>query len=460
MGSHVGQRAVVLGGSMAGLLVARVLAESYAEVLVVDRDELGGSGYRRGVPHGRHAHGLVARGQQILEAQFPGLTQELGEAGVRPGDFSGDIRWYFEGLRLAPAHSGLVAVPATRPVLEHHVRERVRAIPEVTFVDRTEVLGLAYDADRRRVTGARVQRIDAGTAEVLSADLVVACTGRGGRAEGWLAELGYPRPSQERIKIDLSYTTRHYRIDVDPFGTDQAIIPAATPAHPRGAFFYRLPGDDGRLELSLTGILGDHAPTDPDGFLAYVKSLPVPEIYEAVRRAEPIDDPVRFRFPASVRRRFDLLPSAPDGFVVLGDAVCSFNPVYAQGMTVAALQALVLRRHLAEGREPRPLDFFRDASQVIDSPWDFAAVADLGYAGVEGRRTAKTRFVNSYVTRLRAAAVGDSALSTAFFRVAGLIDEPAALMRPRNLIRVLRGPRRGTAEKSTPRPLDAARREP
>src|SRR4051812_19879652 len=119
-------RVVVLGGSMAGLLAGRVLAESFAEVVDVDRDELtDGPGYRPSVPHGRHARGLVARGHQILEEQFPGLQDELAAAGIAPGDLSSDIRWYFNGMRLAPAHTGLISVPATRPVLEYHVRRRV-----------------------------------------------------------------------------------------------------------------------------------------------------------------------------------------------------------------------------------------------------------------------------------------------------------------------------------------------
>ncbi len=438
--NRVGDRVVVLGGSMAGLLAARVLAEHFAEVLLVDRDELTEmKGYRRGVPHGRHAHGIMAKGQQILEAQFPGLTAEITAAGVKTGDFNGDIQWYFNGRRLRPGRSGLLCVPATRPVLEYHVRERVRKIPNVTFLDRCDILGLQTTPDRRRVTGARVRRQDGnGAEEILHADLVLDSTGRGSRTPAWLEELGYARPAEDRVKIGLAYTTRHYRVTTDPLGSDLAIIPAPTPAYPRGAFFYRLPGDGDRMELSLTGMLGDHPPTDPEGFLAFTKSLPVPDIYRAVRDAEPLDDPVMFQFPASVRRRYERLPDFPDGLLVMGDAMCSFNPIYAQGMTAACLESLTLRRHLQKGRVPQPRQFFQDIAGDVDVPWDFSAGADLGFPGVEGKRTATIRMANAYVARLHRAAVHDATLTNAFIRTAGLIDPPQALMRPGNVLRVLR----------------------
>jgi 2-polyprenyl-6-methoxyphenol hydroxylase-like FAD-dependent oxidoreductase len=436
MTSLVGNRVVVLGGSLAGLLAARVLAPVFTEVVLVDRDDLiGVSGPRRGVPHGRHAHGLVARGQQILESHFPGLTDDLITAGVKPGDFNGDIRWYVNGTRMRPSRSGLLSVPATRPVLEEHLRQRIQQLPNVVFKQRHDILGLAASADGARVTGARVQA-HGGAAEVLEADLVIDTTGRGSRTPVWLEELGYARPEEERVKIGLAYTTRHFKMEQDPFGSDLAIIPAPTPQQPRGAFFYRVPGE-GVTELSLTGMLGDHPPADPDGFLAFARSLPVPQIYEAIRDAEPIDDAVTFRFPASVWRHYERMTRFPAGLLVMGDAVCSFNPLYAQGMTVAAMESVTLGEQLAGG-VPEPLGFLRAIARDIAMPWDFSVGADLAYPAVEGRRSLKTRFANAYVSRLQRGAARDAELTNAFIRAAGLIDPPQALMRPRIALRVLR----------------------
>lgn len=443
MGGHVGDRAVVLGGGMAGLLAARVLTEAYAEVTLVDRDELIGVRHaRRGVPHGRHAHALLARGQQILAELFPGLQEELDKAGVPSGDIAGNLRWYFNGRRLEPACSGLLSVSATRPVLEAHVRARVAAIPQVSFLERHTIRGVRATADGRRITGVRVIGEDNGGERTLDADLIVDTTGRGSRTPAWLEELGYPRPAEDRVRVDLAYTTRHYRLRSDPYGTDLSINPVASPANPRGAFFPKL--DDGSSQLSLTGLLGDHPPTDPEGYLAFVKTLAAPEIYEAVRDAEPLDDPVTFRFPASVRRRYERLRRFPDGLLVMGDAVCSFNPVYGQGMTVAAVEAITLREHLRRGVTPQPGRFFRDISRAIDPPWDISAGGDLAFPDVDGARSLKTRLGNAYIARLHAAATRDAGVTEAFFRVAGLIDPPTALMRPRLVRRVLRGSRAAT----------------
>jgi 2-polyprenyl-6-methoxyphenol hydroxylase-like FAD-dependent oxidoreductase len=431
---------------MGGLLATRVLSESFTEVVLVDRDRITGvSAARRGVPQGRHAHGLVARGHQILEGLFPGLTGQLVDAGVVPGDFNSDIRWYFNGVRMRPARSGLVSVPATRPVLEQHVRARVQDLPNVSTMEKCDVDGLVTTPDGSQVLGVRI-RHDGGAAQTLAADLVVDTSGRGSRTPAWLAELGFDRPAEDKVSIDLAYTTRHYRLRTDPFGSDLAIIPAATPDFPRGAFFYKLPGTGEEIELSLTGMLGDHPPTDPDGFLEFTRSLPVPEIHQAVRDAEPLDDPVMMRYPASIRRHYEKLTRFPRNFLVMADAVCSFNPLYAQGMTVAALESLTLREHLAAGTVPQPQAFFRDIAKDIDSPWQFSAGADLGYPAVEGRRTLQVRMANAYVPRLQAAAAHDGKLSNAFIRAAGLIDPPAALLRPGNIARVLRHSRRRPAE--------------
>ncbi len=439
MHDKVGNHAIVLGAGMAGLLAARALSESYDRVTVVDRDELSGvRGPRRSVPHGRHAHALLARGQLILEELFPGLGEELTSSGIPTGDLAGNIRWYFNGKRLKSATSGLSSISATRPVLEAHVRARVQALPNVELIERAVVRGVVASPDNGRITGVRVVLDGESQEQVWPAALVVDALGRGSRTPTWLTELGYRKPEEDRVRIDLAYTTRHYRLRSDPYGSDLSINSVASPANPRGAFFPKL--SDGTSMLTLTGMLGDHPPTDEAGFLAYVESLAAPEIYAAVREAEPVDEPATFRFPASVRHRYERLRRFPDGLIVVGDGVCSFNPVYGQGMTVAAMEAFALRAHVRRGAA-RPLKFFREIAPIVDGPWETSVSSDLAFPGVHGRRTWKVRIANAYVSRLHAAAALDGRFTRAFFRVAGLIDPPRKLMHPRLLLGAMRADR-------------------
>ena len=458
MSSQVGDRAVVLGASMAGLLAARVLADAYAQVTVVDRDPLPeGSAQRRGVPQGHHLHALLARGQQALEELFPGLTAVLVAQGVPAGDMLANARVYLSGYRLRQAHTGLVLLCASRPVLEGHVRARVRALGNVAFVDSCDIMGLAATPDGRRITGARVHRREGGSGsgeEVLGADLVVDATGRGSRIPLWLEALGYGRPAKDEVRIRLGYATRNYRLPPGALGGDLAALHGLTPQHPRGGAFQVLDAD--RLVVTLAGVLGDHPPTDPDGFLAFARSLRFPDIYETIRDAEPLDDPVAFRFPASMRHRYERLTRFPDGLLVLGDAVSSFNPIYGQGITVAALEALALRRHLERGIQPQPHRFFADLARVVDVPWDIAAGGDLVFPGVPGRRTLKVRLISAYLARLHAAAAHDATLASAFVRVIGMVAPPQSLLGPSVALRVLRGTLRAATHADASSYQDAA----
>jgi 2-polyprenyl-6-methoxyphenol hydroxylase-like FAD-dependent oxidoreductase len=447
MAEKVGDRAVVLGGSITGLFAAQALAGSYSEVVIVDRDKLlGVTGMRRSTPQSFHAQALLARGQQALEDLFPGITGEFSDAGVPTGDVGGDLRWFVNGRRLKPVHTGLVCLSTPRLILESHVRERVRALPNVVFLEQCDILGLETTADRSRVTGARVLRqAEGSTEEVLRADVVLDATGRGSRVPVWLEELGYLRPDEERLKIGLGYATRHYRLPLGLLGTDLGVVVVPTPAHPRGALFSRehpLPDGGERYLVTLNGMLGDHPPTDPQGFLDFAKSLPVPKVFASIRDAEPLDDAIAYLFPASRWRHYERLTRFPEGLLVMGDGICVPNPVYAQAITIAAIQGVMLRDRLRAGSQPDGREFFRVTAPAIQGAWEITTAGDLSYPGVEGRRTPQLRMASAYITRLRSAAVYDGALTRAFLRVAGLIDPPQTLMRPRTLLRVLRYARR------------------
>ncbi|MDN5934197.1 MAG: FAD-dependent oxidoreductase [Pseudonocardia sp.] len=442
MTRQIGDHAVVLGASLSGLCAARVLAESFAAVTVVERDTLPVAvASRRGVPQGRHLHALLPRGRRVLDSLFDGLSAELVTAGAPTGDGLGNVRWLLSGRRLRQVDIGEQGLFLSRPFLEGHVLARVRALPRVEFLDGHDVSGVTSGADR--VTGVRVQDRAGGPGRVLDADLVVDCTGRGSRTPVWLAELGHPGPAEDRVRIEVAYASRLYRFRPGAMGADRLILCGWTPACPRGAAVAELEG--GRHIVTLAGMLGEAPPTDPDGFVEFASRLPFPDVHELIRAGEPLDDPVAFRYPANVRRRYERLRRFPAGLLVLGDAVCSFDPIYGQGMTVAALQAEVLRAELARGRVPAPRRYFRRIARVLDAPWGIATGGDLAFPGVQGRRTPMIRLVNAYLPRLHAAAETDARLGAAFIRVTGLIARPEGLLRPDRVLRVLRGARNGAA---------------
>jgi 2-polyprenyl-6-methoxyphenol hydroxylase-like FAD-dependent oxidoreductase len=430
-------RAIVIGASMGGLLAARVLSETFERVTVIDRDTLPeGSATRRGVPQGRQVHGLLARGFSALDELFPGLPDDLVAQGALIGDSLRDFHWYYDGHLLAPGPSGLMGLAVSRPLLEYTVRQRVGALAGVEIVDRVDASGLATTVDRCRVTGVQVVSRGGGQPWTIPADLVVDATGRGSRAHVWLAKLGYVVPTEERVRVNVTYVTRHYERKPDDIGGRLGAVSAWYPGKPRLGFMLAQEGD--RFGLVLAGILGEEPPLHPEGYLSYARSLDSPDIAEIVTNARPLDDPVLMRFPANVRRRYERLREFPDRYLPFGDALCSFNPTYGQGMTVAALEALLLRRLLVDGQHRLARRFFRGAAKIINIPWALAVGGDLRFPAVEGRRPPMNRLVNGYLARYHAAAAHDPLLGTAFLRVANLIDPLPFLFAPGLVRRVLR----------------------
>jgi 2-polyprenyl-6-methoxyphenol hydroxylase-like FAD-dependent oxidoreductase len=452
-----GTAAVVIGASMAGLLTARVLAEHVDRVVVLDRDTLPEDAVPRGgVPQSAHAHGLLARGLRGLEELLPGLTADLVAQGALRADMQGDVRWINEGLPMARRRSGLDGLLLSRPLLEREVRRRVLADPRVSVCERVVARSLTDDG-AGRVTGVLgVARDDpTGPHRRWDAGLVVDASGRQSPAPWWLSTLGFEPPEEERVEVDVAYATRHYRREPGHLDGDLGLAMAGTPDNPRGGVLLAQEGD--RWICGLGGILGDRPPLDPEGFEAYAATLPSPVLHEVIRAAVPLDEPRRFRFPASVRRRYERLARSPRGLLVTGDAVCSFDPVYGQGMTVACLEALVLRDVLRQGLERPTLaqDFWRACAPVVDAPWQIAAGGDRRFHGVPGPVDRRTRLLNGYVARVQRAAAVDPAVGTAFLRVANLEVPPSHLVSPSLLARVVRSSRRPPVNARRPEPVAA-----
>ena len=458
----IGDHAVVLGASLAGLLAARVLADAYGRVTVVERDPLPDTaGNRRGVPQGRHAHVLLPQGTQILDALFPRLLDDLVAGGAPVIRDLAEFRFSPSGHRLCL--KGRPAQPfscqASRPYLEGHVRARVRALPTVEIIDRREVVGLVTNAARGRVTGVRTLRRGAGAEETVDADLVLDATGRAGRATAWLAAIGYDQPPEEQLAVHLKYATRHLRLRPGALAGAKFVAVGAEPGRPTG--FVMFAEEQDRWVLTLIGYDGHHPPADPEDFLAFFGAVAPPDVLAAVRDAEPLDDIVAHRFPANLRWRYERLRRFPAGLLVLGDAICSLNPAYALGMSVAALQAVALRDSLVRGDRDLARRFFRAAAKPVGAAWQLAVGADLALPQVRGPRPLPVLVVNAYVNRVLTVAERDPTVAEQFLRVSALQEPPRQLFRPSMALRVALGSlRRRPAPATTPMPSAVHAPEP
>jgi 2-polyprenyl-6-methoxyphenol hydroxylase-like FAD-dependent oxidoreductase len=440
--------AVVIGAGIAGLLAARVLSEHVDRVIVLDHDALPeGTDPRGGAPQSAHPHALLSRGRAALEDLFPGLTAELLERGAVAGDPQADSRWVTDGYTMAPAPSGLMGVLVSRPLLERQVRRRTLADPRIQLHQRVDVRTLLHDADGRVLGVAAVEWDGAANGDRAAdqgirhweAELVVDATGRMSRTPEWLVTLGFEPPQEERVEVDVAYSTRHYRREPGHLDGALGALVSASPTCPRGGVLLAQEGD--RWICTLAGFFGDRPPVDPDGFEAYAGTLLSPLLQEVISSAVPLDDPRRFRFPASVRRRYERLARMPQGLLVVGDAICSFDPVYGQGMTVAALEAIALRRMLAGGLDRPGLaaEFWQAAATTIDNPWQIAVGGDMRLPGYRGPVDRRTRMVNAYLAKVHRAASLDPVVGTAFMRVAQMEAPPSSLMSPGVMAHVLSG---------------------
>jgi 2-polyprenyl-6-methoxyphenol hydroxylase-like FAD-dependent oxidoreductase len=425
----IGRHAVVLGGSMAGLLAARSLLGRFDRVTLVERDRFPAVGeHRKGVPQARHSHGLLASGSAAIERMFPGARDELVALGAMSGDLGRDGRFVVGGVRILDGETGEVSISVSRPLLEGYLRRRLLEFPTLRALDSCDALGLEMEKDR--VRGVRVlRRADGSAEERLPADLVVDATGRGSRAPVWLRAAGFDPPEEERVEIGVGYTTVICRRKTEHLGGQRVVVIGAAPPNRRCGVAVALEGD--RWMVTLVGYLGDHAPVTREGLIDFARTLPAPDLYELLSCVEMIEEPVTARFPHSQRRRYERLTRFPEGLIVSGDALCSFNPIFGQGMSVAALEAEKLGMAIDEGPREVWRRFFPAAARIVDAPWSMAVGNDLHFDEVTGKRTLAGRFVRAYLSRFVRAASVDSVAATAFLRVTHLLSPPGSLFAPR-----------------------------
>jgi flavin-dependent dehydrogenase len=457
--SNTGAHAIVIGGGLAGLLATRVLADHFDRVTLIERDQVASRPEpRKGVPQGNHVHGLLMKGELIMSQLFPDLMPALIAGGAIPMDMGLDFRWHHHGVWKTCFHSGITGSLFSRPYLEWHIAERVRALRNVRIIH-AAVEGLAVDAERRRVVGVN-RRVPADRNGLLPASLVVDASGHGSQTPQWLEAIGYKRPAESTVKVNVTYASRLYRRAPNRGAWKALLVSPRAPAKKMAAVF---PIEGDRWMVTLGGLHGLSPPTDEAGYLEFLRSLPVPDVHQAIAGAEPLTPITTHRFSTNLRRHYERLESFPEGLMVMGDALCSFNPVYGQGMTVSALEAMALdavMREYAPGDELAglPARFHARISAIVDIPWRLATGEDFRHEEAVGERPRGTSFLHWYTGRLHEKCAYDSSLALAFYRVMHMIEPPSTLFRPAVMLRVLR--RRRTSARQRTDNFSAAHRAP
>jgi 2-polyprenyl-6-methoxyphenol hydroxylase-like FAD-dependent oxidoreductase len=439
--------AVVIGGSMGGLLAARVLANHFDRVTVIERDPIpSATETHRGVPQGHHAHVLLMAGARVVEQLFPGFDAELQAGGAESFDFSADLRWQIDGALLSRHPSDFTCVSSSRPAIEGAVRRRLAEYPNVVIRYGTSVTGVMVDQNCGRVTGVQVRADgEPDLIETIAADLTIDAGGRGTKAPHWLDRWGFARPPQSQVKFGLSYATQIYDRRPDAARDwKYAVISPHRPHETRGAILAPIEGNRWMLTLQTYDTV--KPPESQSDLLDYLRSLPRQEIYEEVKDLVPLGPIRAYNYAGQIRHHFARLAKLPEGFIAIGDSICSFDPVFGQGMSVLATEAKILDDMLRERAsettdlqlEGLPRSYFQKVDNVIDGVWLLTSNEAFKYPATIGDCPFGAGPLMQWYTRqLFQLCSTDQVVYDNFVRVMHLIAPPTVLFQPKVLRKVL-----------------------
>lgn len=452
--SHAGSkqapfgRAVVIGGSIAGLTAARVLSDHFEKVTIIERGQLAdGIDFPKGSPHARHPHFLLIRGERIMEGMFPGLVQDLLKGGAQKLNFGRDLEMRFPDGWLPHYETDMSGTAVSRRLLDYTINQRVAQIPNITIKSDSEVMSICTDEDNQRVIGVQIHNRASGRVEDIPAELIVDASGRSSKAPEWFAQLGYAAPEDQTVNAYPGYATRIYEIP-ENFNDSWKIL-YIMPNHPtvsRGAIV--IPMEGNLWHVTLIGMNRDYPATDEEGFLEFARSLTSPKLYEAIKDAKPASPIWGYRRAENRMRRYDNLDRYLEGFVALGDAVYALNPVYGQGMTLASIGSTLLDQCLVEQAQQGTGNDFKGMaekfqkllSKELVAPWQTATNEDMRWPDTEGKQEldAASKFIGRYFKMVLRAMPHSIKATDAFFHVQHMIAPPTILMRPDILFNVLK----------------------
>lgn len=437
--------AIIIGGSITGLVAARVLVEHFDKVTILERDRLPEQPeFRQGVPQSLHVHVLLAKGKEILEQLFPGLSSELVTHGALETDVGSDWRCLFAGGWAPEFHSGITILTCSRNLLENRVRQRLSKYQNLEFLEAHQAAGLLLGDDNQSIVGVKLS--SKGDQESsLSAQLVVDASGRNSHTPQWLESLGYPKPQETVINSFLGYASRWYQKSPEFAAPWKGINLTTKPQDcSRAGVLY--PVEDQTWIVTLAGIGKDYPPTDEAEFLEFARTLRSSEIYETIKNAKPLSPIYGYRRTENRFRHYEKLKRFPENLIVMGDAACSFNPVYGQGITTATLAGLTLAdclqkqkidqtSHKLTGLSRR---FQKQLAKVNEVPWLMATSDDLRWSTTVGAKPdLKMRFMHKYIEKVLHSACDDNYVYQTFIKVIHMLEQPTVLFSPKVIFKVL-----------------------
>ncbi|PFB79284.1 glutamate synthase [Bacillus thuringiensis] len=432
-------KAIVIGGSMAGKFAAKALSTSFKEVIIIEADERwDGKSSRKRVPQSNHPHVLLKGGENAIEELFPTITNELIEAGSIINNFTRDLKWHQFGLWKQPFIGEVHMIQQSRPLLEWHIQKRIHQISNITIKYETLVKGLLVDAKLNKVCGVKVKYLETNTQEEVHADLVVDASGFGSKSIEWLREYEI-KVQEEKVRIDLFYATKMFKLkENEELDCCNMLMSPSFPDNPYGVLIQTI--EDNRYFVTFSGYANEKAPQTDDEFYDFAENLSISNVTDFLNKAEGITDIKTYKIPYQVRRRFDLVNNVPEGLLVIGDAQCRFDPVFGQGVSVAAMEAHQLQLLLQDRKQ---LDktftqqFYKKAATIIETPWDMTTTEISRHPQLKRELTTKQKFQLWYTKQIYRLSASNSDVYIRLVRVMNLISSPFHLFHPKVLLSVL-----------------------
>ncbi|MED1510755.1 FAD-dependent oxidoreductase [Bacillus proteolyticus] len=432
-------KAIVIGGSMAGKFAAKALSTSFKEVIILEVGEKwDGKASRKRVPQSNHPHVLLKGGEKAIEELFPTITNELIEAGSIINNFTRDLKWHQFGLWKQPFIGEVHMIQQSRSLLEWHIQKRIDQISNITIKYETLVKGLLVDGKLNKVCGVKVKYLEAGMQEEVYADIVIDASGFGSKSIEWLREYEI-EVKEEKVRIDLFYATKMFKLkENEELDCCNMLMSPSFPENPYGVLIQTI--EDNRYFVTFSGYANEKAPQTDDEFYDFAENLSIPNVTKFLNKAEGITDIKTYKILYQVRRRFDLVSNVPEGLLVVGDAQCRFDPVFGQGVSVAAMESHQLQL-LLQGR--KQLDktftqqFYKKAANIIETPWDMTTTEISRHPQLKRELTTKQKFQLWYTKQIYRLSASDSDVYIRLVRVMNLIRSPFHLFHPKVLLAVL-----------------------